>query len=110
MDSSEGDVQYNACQTPSCFAIGVAWLLQIEDFDYSNPSHSVYAAYNCGVSTWGKRSDDRRISRLARSVPAILYIADLIAGNDAEDFRGLPIIVFRNNSSGRVVQLQIGIT
>src|ERR1035438_7178707 len=100
MDSSEGDVQHNACQTPFCFAIGVAWLLQIEDFDYSNPSHSVYAAYNGGVSTWGKRSDDRRISRLARNVSAILYIADLIAGHDAEGLGGLPIIVFRNDRSG----------
>ena len=86
-------------------------LLQLVDFDYSNSGRSVYAANDRGVRTWIKCGDYDRVSRLGRREPAaVLNIADLIARNDAEDLRRLPIIVLRNERSGRIVQFQFRIT
>ena len=39
-------------------------------------------------------------------MPAVLNSADLISGNDAAYYRGLPVIVRSNQSPNAVVQLQ----
>src|SRR5512133_3007085 len=81
-------------------------LIQIVHFDQSNSSGVVYTAQDRGVVARLQISNDRRLACHSRGAAAVLNIADLIAGDNSADYRGLPVIVGSDQRSGPVVQFQ----
>ncbi len=85
-------------------------LIQIVHFHESNPGGVVHTAHDRGVVTWWQRCDDRRLPWVCWSMAAVPYVLDLVAGDNPANYRGHPVIVRGNQSSGAVVQLQCRIS
>src|SRR6266550_9397828 len=84
-------------------------LIQIVYLNQSNSSGVVYTVDNRGVVARLQISNDRRLACRSRDMAAVLNVADLIAGDNPADDRGLPVIICSNQCSGRVVQFQLRI-
>src|SRR5262245_53640811 len=80
--------------------------MQVVHLDERNSGGAVHPSHDCGVVTRREVGDNRRFARVRWGVAAILYILDLVAGDDAADDRLLPIIVKGNQSAGVIVQFQ----
>src|SRR5438876_1021240 len=80
--------------------------MQIVHFDESDSNGVVYPAYDRGVVTCWQVSNDRRFSRIPRSVTAILNFLDLIVCDDPADYRSLPVIIRGNQSPIAIMQFQ----
>src|SRR5215469_470585 len=63
-----------------------------------------------GVITRLQRCNDCRLAWLSWSVPTVLDRANLIAGDDPADYRGLPVIIRSNQRPCAIVQFQGGIS
>src|SRR6266516_5220647 len=81
-------------------------LMQVVDFHERNSSGVVYPTQDGGVVTRREGCDDCRFPRVPRSVAAILNVLDLVLGDDAADYRMLPVVVRGNQSPGAIVQFQ----
>ena len=84
--------------------------MQIVHLHQSNSGSAVYPAHDRRVVTRWQVRNDRRFSRVPRSVTAILNILDLVLGDDPADDGGLPVIIRGNQSSIAIVQFQCGIS
>src|SRR6266403_676606 len=85
-------------------------LMQVVHFHERNSSGVVYPTHDGGVVTRWEVCDDRRFPRVRRSVAAVLNVLDLVLGDDAADYRMLPVVVGGNQSSGAIVQFQCRIS
>src|SRR6266550_5520452 len=81
-------------------------LIQIVYLNQSNSSGVVYTVDNRGVVARLQISNDRRLACRSWDMAAVLNVADLIAGDNPADDRGLPVIICTNQCSSPVVQFQ----
>src|SRR5438067_151619 len=84
--------------------------MQVVHFHERNSSGVIYPTHDGGVVTRWKVCDDRRFTRVPRSVAAVLNVLDLVLGDDAADDRMLPVVVRGNQSPVGIVQFQCWIT
>src|SRR4029077_8315520 len=84
--------------------------MQVVHFHERNSGSVVYPTHDGGVVTRWEVFDDRIFARVRRSVAAVLNILDLVVGDDAADYRMLPVIVRSNQSSGVIAQFQCRIS
>ena len=80
--------------------------MQIVHLNQGNSSGVAYTAQDRGVVPRLQSCNDRRFACHSRSVPAVLNIAHLTAGDDSTYYRRLPIIIGSNQCSAPIVQLQ----
>src|SRR5215510_4872965 len=86
------------------------WSIQVVHFHERNSGGVVYPTHDGGVVTRWEGCDDRGFPRVARSAAAVLDILDLIASDDAADYRMLPVIVGGNQNPVAIVQFQCRIS
>jgi hypothetical protein len=79
------------------------YLIQVVYFNQSSSSGVAYTAQDRCVIARLQISDNRRLACRSRSVAAVLNIADLIAGDNAAEYGGLPVIIDSDQCSGPVV-------
>src|SRR5258705_11214 len=80
--------------------------MQVVHFHERNSGGVVYSTHDGGVVTRREVCDDRRFARVRRSVAAVLNVLDLVLGNDAVDYRMLPVVIRGNQSPGTIMQFQ----
>ena len=83
-----------------------AILLQIVHLHESNTGGVVHTTHNRGVIACWQVCNDRRLTSLCRSMPAVLDRANLASVDDPANYRGLPVIIRRNQRPSAVVQFQ----
>src|SRR6266496_554282 len=81
-------------------------LIQVVHFHERNSSGVVYPTQDGGVVTRWQVCDDRRFTRVPRSVAAVLNVLHLVAGDDPADDRGLPVVIRGNRSPVGIMQFQ----
>src|SRR6478609_6827248 len=84
--------------------------MQVVHFHERNSSGVVYSTHDGGVVTRREACDDRRFARVRWSVAAVLNVLDLVLGDDAADYRLLPVVVRGNQSPVAIVQFQCRIS
>src|SRR5438477_156724 len=94
----------------SSVVISSRLLIQIVHFHEGNAGGIVYAAHDRGVVTWWQCCNNRRLPWVCWSMAAVPDPLHLIVHNNPADYRGHPVIVRGNQSSGRVVQFQCRIS
>src|SRR5260370_1269072 len=80
--------------------------MQVVHFHERNSDGVIYPAHDGGVVTRWKVRDDRRFVRVRRSMAAVLNVLDLVLGDDAADYRLLPVVIRGNQSPAGIVQFQ----
>src|SRR2546421_12558315 len=85
-------------------------LMQVVHFHERNSSNVVYPTHDGGVATRWEVCHDRRFPRVTRNVAAALNVLDFVLGDDAADYRMLPVVVRGNQSPGAIVQFQCRIS
>src|SRR5436309_2932401 len=84
--------------------------MQVVHFHERDSGGVVYPTDNGGVVTRWEVCDDRRFTRVPRSVSAVLNVLHLIGGDDAANDRMLPVVIRCNQSPVAIVQFQCRIS